>query len=95
MSKPVGKPPKQERDVAKVTVVLRNSEIAYLDRLRADIRQNTGVAIQRAEIIRALIGALMELGLDVSNATNEEKLKELFIALRQAQDGARARGQAE
>jgi len=86
MSKPMRRPPKQERDVAKVSVVLRNSEIAYLDRLRADIRQSTGVAIQRAEIIRALIGALMEFNLDVSNATNEEKLKELFITLRQAQD---------
>ena len=69
MPKRTGRPRKHNTDVGKVTVGLRNDEIAFLDRLRADIRGNTGVAIQRGAIIRALIDALEASELDVCSTS--------------------------
>ena len=61
----------------KVTVVLFNRQIIELDRLATAIRAATGAAINRAELIRAVIDALLESGLDLTGATSEEDLKAL------------------
>ena len=63
----------------KATVVLRNSQIAYLDRLASDIRAKTGAAVARAELIRAMVDAVAESGLDLTTATSESELKRLFV----------------
>jgi len=63
----------------KATVVLRNSQIAYLDRLALDIRAKTGAAVARAELIRAMVDAVAESGLDLTTATSESELKRLFM----------------
>ena len=41
-------------------MVLLNRHIVFLDRLATNIRERTGTAIKRAEIIRALIDVLAE-----------------------------------
>jgi hypothetical protein len=73
-----GHPPVHEEDWTKVTVVLLNLQIVFLDRLASDIREKTGAAIKRAEIIRALIDALVESGMDLTAAGSEAELKALL-----------------
>jgi hypothetical protein len=65
---------------SKVTVVLLNRHIVFLDRLAADIRERTGTAIKRAEIIRALIDGLADSELDLTSATSVAELKALLAA---------------
>ena len=75
-----GRPPIHGEDWTKVTVVLLNRQIVYLDLIAADIRATTGAAIKRAEIIRALIEALAESDIDLTLATSETELKEILSA---------------
>ena len=49
-----GRPPVHEEAWTKVTVVLFNRQIVFLDRLAANIRAQSGAAISRAQLIRAL-----------------------------------------
>ena len=64
----------------KVTVVLFDRQIVFLDRLGADIRAASGVAISRAHVIRALIDALSESDLDLTGARSEADLKAILTA---------------
>ena len=52
-----GRPIVHTEPWAKITVVLLDRHVAYLDRLAIDIRLKHGKAISRAEIIRGLIEA--------------------------------------
>lgn len=74
-----GRPSIHDEAWTKVTVVLLNRQIVYLDRLASDIRANTGSAIKRAEMIRSLIDALAESNIDLLNATSEHDLKNTLI----------------
>lgn len=64
---------------SKVTVVLYNRQIVFLDRLATTIRENTGSTVKRAEILRALVDALTESGLDLGQATSERELKTALL----------------
>ena len=59
---------------AKITVVLLDRHVAYLDRLAIDIRLKHGKAISRAEIIRGLIEAAFQSGIDLSQADSIDTL---------------------
>jgi hypothetical protein len=56
------------------------SQIVFLDRLGADIRAASGVAISRAHVIRALIDALSESDLDLTGTRSEADLKAILTA---------------
>ena len=75
-----GRPPIHEDAYTKVTTVLFNRQIVYLDRLGADIRVQTGAAMSRTVIIRALVDALEASGLDVTQTATEAELRELLTA---------------
>ncbi|MDB4931589.1 MAG: hypothetical protein JWM10_4073 [Myxococcaceae bacterium] len=75
----LGRPATHE-EWTKVTVVLFNRQIVFLDRLANDIRAKTGAAIRRAEILRALVDALESEGIDLSAAKSEADLKALLCA---------------
>src|SRR5436853_7714811 len=60
-----GRRPSHTEHWTKVTVVLFDRQIVFLDRLGADIRAASGVAISRAHVIRALIAALSESDLEL------------------------------
>lgn len=62
----------------KITVVLLDRHVAYLDRLAIDIRLKHGKAISRAEIIRALIEAASQSGVDLSQAATSDQIVELL-----------------
>ena len=75
-----GRPPIHDEAWTKVTVVLFNRQIVFLDRLGADIRATNGVAISRAHVIRALIDALTESDLDLTGTRSEADLKAILTA---------------
>lgn len=75
----MGRPATHE-EWTKVTVVLFNRQIVFLDRVANDIRAKTGAAIRRAEILRALVDALESEGIDLSAAKSEADLKALLSA---------------
>src|SRR4051812_45177185 len=59
----------------KVTVVLFDRQVVYLDRLGADMRAASGGAVSRAHIIRALIDALGDSDLDLTPVRSEADLR--------------------
>jgi hypothetical protein len=75
-----GRRPSHTEQWTKVTVVLFDRQIVFLDRLGADIRAASGVAISRAHVIRALIDALSESDLDLTGTRSEADLKAILTA---------------
>ena len=52
-------------------------QVAYVDRIAVDIRIRHSVAISRAELIRGLIEAVFQGGLDLSDASTNEEMVEM------------------
>jgi hypothetical protein len=77
--KRLGRRPLHSEPWTKVTVVLLDREIVFLDRLLADIRAASGEAISRAHLIRALIDALAESDLDLTACRSERDLNKVFV----------------
>ena len=75
-----GRRPSHTEHWTKVTVVLFDRQIVFLDRLGADIRAASGVAISRAHVIRALIDALSESDIDLTGARSEAEVKAILTA---------------
>ncbi len=67
-----GRPPVHRESWSKVSVVLFDRQISQLDRLAADGRRK---ALNRAEIIRALIDGLIDSGMDIATAASEADLR--------------------
>lgn len=83
-----GRRPSHADHWTKVTVVLLDRQVVYLDRLVADIRAANGATISRAHLIRALIDALSESDIDLTNSRSERDLiKVLAGRLRQRPGG--------
>ena len=70
-----GRPPTHVESWTKVTVVLFDRQIAYLDRIVATIRTHTGTSISRAQLIRALIDAAADANIDLSGSASEAELR--------------------
>src|SRR5262245_1922251 len=75
-----GRPPIHDEAWTKVTVVLFNRQIVFLDRLAANIRAQSGAAISRAQLIRALADAVADADIDLTGATSEADLKTTLLA---------------
>jgi hypothetical protein len=65
---------------SKITVVLLDRHVAYLDRIAVDIRLRRGVAISRAEMIRGLIEAASKTSVTLSDASGNAEIVELLRA---------------
>jgi hypothetical protein len=76
---PRGRPVAHKDEWTKVTVVLLDKQIHWLDKLALEIRLNTKAAISRAEILRGMISAIKESRLDLSQATSEEEIKKSLL----------------
>ena len=70
-----GRPPIHHETWSKVSVVLFDRQIDHLDRLATRRRRRTGKSLNRAEIIRALIDALIDSGMDVTASASEGDLR--------------------
>lgn len=77
-----GRPVTHLEGWSRVTIVLLNRQIVYLDRLSADIRARTGAVMKRTEIIRALIDSLAECEFDLTTVQSEEDLRKLLRSAR-------------
>ena len=75
-----GRPPVHEEAWTKVTVVLFNRQIVFLDRLAANIRAQSGAAISRAQLLRSLVDAVADADVDLTTATSEADLKTTMLA---------------
>jgi hypothetical protein len=75
-----GRPPVHDEAWTKVTVVLFNRQIVFLDRLAANIRAQSGAAISRAQLIRALLDAVADADVDLTTATSESDLKTAILS---------------
>src|SRR3954469_15689923 len=75
-----GRPPIHDEAWTKVTVVLFNRQIVFLDRLAANIRAQSGAAISRAQLIRALLDAVADAGHDLTSSMSEADLKATILA---------------
>jgi hypothetical protein len=75
-----GRPPVHDEAWTKVTVVLFNRQIVFLDRLAANIRARSGAAISRAQLIRALLDAVADADLDLTTSMSETDLKATILA---------------
>lgn len=75
-----GRPPVHDEAWTKVTVVLFNRQIVFLDRLAASIRAQSGAAISRAQLIRALVDAVADGDVDLTSARSERDLKVTILA---------------
>jgi hypothetical protein len=73
-----GRPLTHVEGWSRVTIVLLNRQIVYLDRLSADIRARTGAVVKRTEIIRALIDSLAETPIDMTSIEGEDDLRRLL-----------------
>ncbi len=75
-----GRPPIHDEAWTKVTVVLFDRQIAFLDQLAGTIRSNTGATMSRAQIIRAFVDSIRDAGVDLSGATSEADLRAVVTA---------------
>lgn len=75
-----GRPPVHDEAWTKVTVVLFNRQIVFLDRMAANIRAQSGAAISRAQLIRALLDAVADADVDLTTATSEADLKSSLLS---------------
>jgi len=74
-----GRPVEHKETWSKITVVLLDRQIHWLDQLGSQIRLNTKVAISRAELIRAVIAAIEESKIDLSNIESEQLIKKILL----------------
>ena len=71
-----GRPPVHTETWSKVSVVLFDRQISSLDRLTVAIRDGRrGKALNRTEIIRALIDGLIDSGMDITATSSEGDLR--------------------
>jgi len=68
-----GRPPVHTETWSKVSVVLFDRQILQLDRLAT--RSRSRKSLNRAEIIRALIDALIDSGMDITAVGSEADLR--------------------
>jgi len=75
-----GRRPSHVERWTKVTVVMMDRQIVFVDRLVADIRAANGASISRAHLIRALIDALAQSDLDLTSSRSERDLAKVLAA---------------
>ena len=75
-----GRPPVHDEAWTKVTVVLFNRQIVFLDRLAANIRAQSGAAISRAQLLRSRVDAVADADIDLTTATSEADLTTAILA---------------
>jgi hypothetical protein len=75
-----GRPPVHDEAWTKVTVVLFDRQITFLDQLAGDIRSNTGASMSRAQIIRAFVDSIRDAGVDLTSVTSEADVRSIVTA---------------
>jgi hypothetical protein len=76
-----GRPLIHKRGWAKCTVVLFKDQIHWITLFEHAVYSNSQVTLSRSELLRAMIDALMESGIDISHLKSEEAIKEHILTL--------------
>lgn len=88
--------PTSKGEWKRATFGLYQAHVRALDEIVFKIRQATDVPIERSAIIRAMIEAVVESGIDLTSATSEDDIRSaLAAALRGGGSGAPAPGAAK
>lgn len=74
-----GRPQEHTENWTKATVVLRDKQIHWLDKLALDIRHNTKASVSRAELIRGILAAIEESEIDLSKTKSESEIKNCIL----------------
>jgi hypothetical protein len=74
-----GRPPVHDEAWTKVTVVLFNRQIEFLDGVAANIRAQNGTPVSRAQLIRALVDATADARIDLTEARGEADMKAIIL----------------
>jgi hypothetical protein len=74
------RPPVHGEAWTKVTVVLFDRQVEFLDKLAANIRLRSGAAISRAQLVRALVDAVADADIDLTASTSEADLKATMLS---------------
>ena len=69
-----GRPRTHQEDWSKINVVLFDRQVWFLDQMSVSIRRTSGAAVNRTQIVRALIDALKNSRVDVSAVQSEADL---------------------
>lgn len=64
----------------KTTVSIAKSHRQWLDRLALELRDRHDVIVDRSRIIAALVGAVVESGLDLRDAESADEIKAAVLA---------------
>src|SRR3954467_6574612 len=75
-----GRPPIHDEAWTKVTGGRFNPHTVRLDPRAANIRAQSGAAISRAQLIRALLDAVADADIDLTTSTSEADLKATILA---------------
>lgn len=68
--------PSLSEDHAKASLTLKLKNILWLDRLCTDIREKTGGLMDRGSLLRGLINAIQNSGIDLSHCYTEQQVTE-------------------
>jgi hypothetical protein len=66
-------------DPQRTTVTLESRQVDYLDHTAARVKLNGGDKLSRGSILRSLLAALMDAGIDLSAARDEASLRRLLL----------------
>ena len=77
--KKLGRPPQLPPEAVKVTVTFYNNQIVWLDRLAADIRLNSMAIVDRGTILRGILVAVMESGIDLTQPKTEKEIRDVIM----------------
>jgi hypothetical protein len=64
-----------DRKLQRVVAIMNRAEIDYLDKIGKDSLFTAGVKLSRVKILRAMVEAMKELGIDGKNIKSETDLK--------------------
>jgi hypothetical protein len=71
-----GRPQEHKESFSKVTVILLDRQVDWLDQLALNIRSKTKYSASRAEILRAMIDAIQESEIDLTVVKSETEIKQ-------------------
>lgn len=76
-SRKPGRPIVLREPYSKITVVLLQRQVAFLDDVSVGVRVRHGKAVSRAELLRGLVEAASRLGVDLTQASSADELAAL------------------
>lgn len=65
-------------NASKTMLTLLDDQIVWLDQLSVDIRYNTKGIVDRGAIVRALIAAIKDSGIDLAHSESETGIRKII-----------------